>query len=82
MSKVYQVTQYRLLTRYSTTIEAFATGSNSLKSNILPAAKLNFPAMHASYHDTQVFEHGRPSLLDGVTFQRVPDIRMVLRMVR
>jgi len=82
VSEKDEATYRRLLTRYKATVEEFVMIGNSLKSDILPVAKLGFRAVHVPYHTNWVFEHVDPTLLEDITFEQVADIRAVLEMVR
>ncbi|MBC6611391.1 HAD family hydrolase [Hymenobacter sp. BT507] len=82
VSEKDEATYHRLLTRYNATVEEFVMIGNSLKSDILPVARLGFRAVHVPYHTNWIFEHVDPILLEGIVFEQVADIRGVLEMVR
>ena len=72
----------RLFARLGATPENFVMVGNSLKSDILPVAKLGFPAVHVPYHANWIHEHVPAELLAGVKFHTVTALREVLDYVR
>jgi putative hydrolase of the HAD superfamily len=75
-------TYRRLFTRLGATPENFVMIGNSLKSDILPVAKLGFSAIHVPYHANWIHEHVPVELLAGVEFRAVARLREVLELVR
>ncbi|QNH63868.1 HAD family hydrolase [Hymenobacter sediminicola] len=78
VSEKDEATYRRLLARYNATKEKFVMIGNSLKSDILPVAKLGFRAVHVPYHANWIFEHVDPALLEDVSFHTVRDVRELL----
>ena len=76
-----EATYRRLFTRIGTTPENFVMIGNSLKSDILPVAELDFPAVHVPYHANWIHEHVPAELLAGVKFRAVERLREVLELV-
>ncbi len=64
------------------TPENFVMVGNSLKSDILPVAKLGFPAIHAPFHTNWIHEYVPAELLAGVAFRAVERLREVPALVR
>ena len=81
VSEKDEATYRRLLTRIGTTPENFVMIGSSLKSDILPVAKLDFPVVHMPYHANWVHEHVPAELLAGVKFREVERLREVLELV-
>ncbi|GAB3580639.1 HAD family hydrolase [Hymenobacter daeguensis] len=75
-------TYRRLFARLGATPENFVMIGNSLKSDILPVAKLGFPAVHVPYHANWIHEHVPAEQLAGVEFRAVERLREVLDYVR
>ena len=82
VSEKDEATYRRLLTRYGATAENFVMVGNSLKSDILPVARLGFRAIHVPYHANWIFEHVEPGQLAGLEFHTVQDVREVLGLVK
>lgn len=82
VSEKDEPTYRRLFARFGATPENFVMIGNSLKSDILPVAKLGFPAVHVPYHANWIHEHVPAELLAGVEFQAVAALREVLNLVR
>jgi len=78
VSEKNEATYQRLLTRYGATPAEFMMIGNSLKSDILPVARLGFRAVHVPYHTNWIFEHVDPAQLEGLSFHQVSDVRAVL----
>jgi len=74
-------TYQRLFTRLGATPENFVMIGNSLKSDILPVARLGFPAIHVPYHANWIHEHVPAELLAEVEFQVVTRLGEVLELV-
>jgi putative hydrolase of the HAD superfamily len=81
VSEKDEATYRRLLTRYGARPEDFVMIGNSLKSDILPVARLGFRAVHVPYHANWIFEHVDPAQLVGLDFHTVQDLREVLKVV-
>ncbi|RYU83206.1 HAD family hydrolase [Hymenobacter persicinus] len=81
VSEKNEATYRRLLTRYNATPEEFVMVGNSLKSDILPVARLGLRAVHVPYHANWIFEHVDPAQLAGLDFHTVQDVRQVLTLV-
>ena len=81
MSEKDEPTYNRLFKRLGATPENFVMIGNSLKSDILPVAKLGFPAIHIPYHTNWIHEHVPVALLAGVKFRAVERLREVLELV-
>ena len=79
VSEKNEVTYQRLLTRYQASADDFVMIGNSLKSDILPVARLGLRAVHVPYHANWIFEHVAPELLEGLQFHTVQDVREVLK---
>jgi putative hydrolase of the HAD superfamily len=75
-------TYNRLFTRLGVTSENFVMVGNSLKSDILPVARLGFPAIHIPYHANWIHEYVPAELLAEVEFRAVERLREVLDLVR
>ncbi|WBA43273.1 HAD family hydrolase [Hymenobacter canadensis] len=78
VSEKNEATYQRLLTRYSASADKFVMIGNSLKSDILPVARLGLRAVHVPYHANWIFEHVEPEQLAGLAFHTVQDVREVL----
>jgi putative hydrolase of the HAD superfamily len=74
-------TYNRLFTRLGATPGNFVMIGNSLKSDILPVARLGFPAIHVPYHANWIHEHVPAELLAEVEFRAVARLREVLKLV-
>ena len=74
-------TYNRLFTRLGATPGNFVMIGNSLKSDILPVARLGFPAIHVPYHANWIHEHVPAELLTDVEFRAVKALREVLDLV-
>ena len=81
VSEKDEPTYSRLFARLGATPENFVMIGNSLKSDILPVAKLGFPAVHVPYHANWIHEHVPAELLAGVEFRAVERLREVLDLV-
>ncbi|GAA3950647.1 HAD family hydrolase [Hymenobacter algoricola] len=78
VSKKDEATYQRLLSRHAATAETFVMIGNSLKSDIIPVARLGFRAVHVPYHANWIFERVEPEQLAGLDFHTVQDVRGVL----
>ena len=74
-------TYRRLFARLGATPEIFVMIGNSLKSDILPVARLGFPAVHVPYHANWIHEYVPAELLAEVEFRAVVRLREVLDLV-
>ncbi|GAA4026998.1 HAD family hydrolase [Hymenobacter glaciei] len=81
VSEKDEPTYRRLFARLGATPQNFVMIGNSLKSDILPVAKLGFPAIHVPYHANWIHEHVSAELLAGVEFRAVERLREVLELV-
>ena len=82
VSEKDEPTYRRLFARLGIRPDNFVMIGNSLKSDILPVAKLGFPAIHVPYHANWIHEHVPAELLAGVAFRAVERLREVLELVR
>ncbi|MBC8085421.1 MAG: HAD family hydrolase [Hymenobacter sp.] len=76
-----EATYRRVLQRHGATPATFVMVGNSLKSDVLPVARLGFRAIHVPYHATWVHEQVPAEHLAGVTFQQVATMQQVLSAV-
>lgn len=82
VSEKNEPTYQRLFTRLGATPENFVMIGNSLKSDILPVARLGYPAVHVPYHANWIHEHVPAEQLAGLSFHTVTALREVLDHVR
>ena len=82
VSEKDEPTYRRLFARLGATPENFVMVGNSLKSDILPVAKLGFPAIHVPYHANWIHEHVPAEQLVELEFRAVTALREVLDYVR
>ncbi|MBO2009684.1 HAD family hydrolase [Hymenobacter negativus] len=75
-------TYQRLFTRLGATPKNFVMIGNSLKSDVLPVARLGFSAVHVPYHANWIHEHVPAELLAEVKFWAVERLREVLELVK
>jgi putative hydrolase of the HAD superfamily len=54
---------------------------NSLKSDVLPVARLGYRAIHVPYHATWIHEQVPESELAGVAFEQVASLAEVLQLL-
>ncbi|GGF26946.1 HAD family hydrolase [Hymenobacter cavernae] len=78
VSEKNEATYQRILTRYQVLPADFVMVGNSLKSDILPVAKLGARAVHVPYHATWVHEEVPAEKLAGVRFERAESLREAL----
>ena len=71
VSEKDEATYRRLLERHGATPENFVMVGNSLKSDVLPVARLGFRAVHVPYHATWIHEHVPAEALAGVPFAQI-----------
>ena len=81
VSEKNEATYHRLFQRYQATPETFVMIGNSLKSDVLPVARLGYRAIHVPYHATWIHEHVPEAELTGVNFQQVPSLAEVLALL-
>ena len=82
VSEKDEPTYRRLFARLGATPDNFVMVGNSLKSDILPVAKLGFPAVHVPYHANWIHEYVPAEQLAGVKFKAIERLREVLDYVR
>lgn len=82
VSEKNEATYRRLFARLGATPDNFVMIGNSLKSDVLPVARLGFPAIHVPYHANWIHEYVPAELLAEVEFQAVERLREVLQLVR
>ncbi len=68
----------RIFQRHGATPDTFVMVGNSLRSDVLPVARLGFRAVYVPYHATWVHEHVPAEELAGVEFHEVASVREVL----
>jgi putative hydrolase of the HAD superfamily len=78
VSEKNEAMYHRLFTRYALPPEAFVMVGNSLKSDVLPVARLGARAIHIPYHVTWAFEEVPAEQLVGVHFQTADSMEKVL----
>jgi putative hydrolase of the HAD superfamily len=78
VSEKNEVTYRRILTRHGVRPEEFVMIGNSLKSDILPVARLGARAIHVPYHPVWIHEEVPAEQLVGVVFHRVEALTDVL----
>jgi len=81
VSEKNEATYRRLLARYALPPAAFVMIGNSLKSDILPVARLGARAIHVPYHVTWAFEEVPAEQLVGVEFQTAETMDEVLGLL-
>ena len=81
VSEKDEATYRRLFQRYQAAPERFVMIGNSLKSDILPVARLGYRAIHVPYHATWIHEHVPEAELAGVEFQQVASLEEVLALL-
>ncbi|KAA9327055.1 HAD family hydrolase [Hymenobacter busanensis] len=79
VSEKNEATYQRILRRYGVRPEDFVMVGNSLKSDILPVARLGARAVHVPYHTTWVMEEVPAEQLVGVDFVTVDDLSHVVQ---
>jgi putative hydrolase of the HAD superfamily len=78
VSEKNEATYRRLLVRYALPPEAFVMIGNSLKSDVLPVARLGARAVHVPFHVTWLLEQVAEADLVGVSFHTAPTMGDVL----
>ncbi|RSK37095.1 HAD family hydrolase [Hymenobacter metallilatus] len=77
VSEKNEATYRRLLTRYGVAAEEFVMIGNSLKSDVLPVARLGGRAVYVPYYTTWVMERVSEADVAGVSFQEVASLAEV-----
>jgi putative hydrolase of the HAD superfamily len=70
VSEKDQATYQRILARYGIEVEEFVMIGNSLKSDVLPVARLGARAVHVPYHATWVHEQVPAEQLAGLAYHQ------------
>jgi putative hydrolase of the HAD superfamily len=78
VSEKDEPTYRRLFQRYQATPDDFIMIGNSLKSDVLPVARLGYRAIHVPYHATWIHEQVSEAELVGVEFQQIAHLGEVL----
>lgn len=78
VSEKNEATYQRLLARYGVRPAEFVMIGNSLKSDILPVARLGARAIHVPYHPVWIHEEVPAEQLAGVAYHRVAALTDVL----
>jgi len=81
VSEKDDATYQRLLARHKVAAENFVMIGNSLKSDVLPVARLGGQAIHVPYHVTWVHEEVATEKLAGIQYQQVTDLTDVLALL-
>jgi putative hydrolase of the HAD superfamily len=81
VSEKDEPTYRRLFQRYQATPDDFIMIGNSLKSDVLPVARLGYRAIHVPYHATWIHEQVPESELAGVAFEQVASLAEVLQLL-
>ncbi|WP_139925618.1 HAD family hydrolase [Hymenobacter sp. DG01] len=74
VSEKNENTYQRLLTRYQVRPQEFLMVGNSLKSDVLPVARLGAHAVHVPYHTTWVMEEVPAEQLAGIPYRQVASL--------
>ncbi|AHJ99245.1 haloacid dehalogenase family protein [Hymenobacter swuensis DY53] len=74
VSEKNEATYQRLLSRYGVQPEEFVMIGNSLKSDVLPVARLGGRAAYVPYHTTWVMERVAEDDLAGLTFYKAASL--------
>ncbi|WP_319805312.1 HAD hydrolase-like protein [Hymenobacter latericus] len=77
MSEKNEDTYRRILARYQLLPEEFLMIGNSLKSDVLPVARLGAQAVYVPYHTTWVMERVPAEELEGVAFHQISSLAEV-----
>ncbi|WP_375416983.1 HAD family hydrolase [uncultured Hymenobacter sp.] len=78
VSEKNEAAYQRILRRHGATPATFVMIGNSLKSDVLPVARLGLRAIHVPYHANWIHEHVPADELAGISFQQVGALREVL----
>lgn len=81
VSEKNEATYQRILRRHGATPATFVMIGNSLKSDVLPVARLGLRAVHVPYHANWIHEHVPAEALAGISFQQVGALREVLALL-
>jgi len=81
VSEKDEPTYRRLLRRYQARPDNFVMIGNSLKSDILPVARLGYRAIYVPYHATWLHERVADAELVGVAFEQVSTLGEVLALL-
>lgn len=81
VSEKDEATYRRLFQRYHITPANFVMIGNSLKSDVLPVARLGYRAIHVPYHATWIHERVSEEELAGVPFEQVQALGEVLALL-
>ncbi|RTQ47834.1 HAD family hydrolase [Hymenobacter gummosus] len=82
VSEKNEASYQRILQRYGLRPEEFLMIGNSLKSDVLPVARLGARAVHVPYHTTWVMEEVPAEQLVGVDFHRVEALAEVVSYIQ
>ncbi|MBG8553415.1 HAD family hydrolase [Hymenobacter guriensis] len=77
VSEKNEATYQRIMRRYQVPPEAFVMIGNSLKSDVLPVARLGGRAVYVPYHTTWVMERVSEAELAGVSFREMASLAEV-----
>jgi putative hydrolase of the HAD superfamily len=81
VSEKDEATYQRLFARYQARPDNFVMIGNSLKSDVLPVARLGYRAIHVPYHATWIHEQVAEQELVGVQFEQVANLAEVLALL-
>lgn len=81
VSEKNDATYQRILDRHGVLAQEFVMIGNSLKSDVLPVARLGGQAIHVPYHVTWVHEEVAVEKLTGIQFQQVTDLTDILALL-
>jgi len=81
VSEKDEATYQRLFARYQARPDNFVMIGNSLKSDVLPVARLGYRAIHVPYHATWIHEQVAEQELAGVQFEQVASLAEVLALL-
>ena len=82
VSEKNEATYQRLLARYDVAPAEFVMVGNSLKSDVLPVARLGGQAAYVPYHTTWIMERVTEADLVGATFQEMASLADVSGWLR
>ena len=81
VSEKDEPTYQRLFRRHQATPDNFVMIGNSLKSDVLPVARLGYRAIHVPYHATWIHEQVPGAELAGLAFEQVATLGEVLGLL-
>jgi putative hydrolase of the HAD superfamily len=81
VSEKDEPTYARIFQRHQATPADFVMIGNSLKSDVLPVARLGYRAIHVPYHANWIHEQVPESALVGVEFEAVASLAEVLALL-